>query len=375
MRDDGLTRLAARESFALGLGGGLGILVQGLAVVAALAIAVPAVSDGRLEPVWLAVAALLPLALFDILAGLPTSALAYQRLRGSAARIVEVEQAPTPVPAPLDPVRLPEGFSGLVLQDVSARWRADGPATVSGITLAIAPGERIAVVGPSGAGKSTLASVVMGFLPYDGSMRLCGIEAREADGDDLRQRLGLLSQQAHLFDTTIADNVRLGDPTATDAEVAAVLDRARLGDWVASLPEGPQTVVGSFGVAVSGGERQRLALARLLLAQRPMTILDEPTEHLDAPTAAALSGTLWGALGDATVLVITHRLTDLEDVDRIVELQAGRIVAQGTHEELMRLDGWYAAQWRAEAELRDMALLLPGLPIGRAVAGPAAPLG
>ena len=374
--DDELTRLSARESFALGLGGGLGVLVQGLAVTLALALAVPAVTDGRLEPVWLAVAALLPLALFDILAGLPSSALAYQRLRSSAQRIVEVEQTPSPVTEPASPRPLPETFGGLVIDGLSAGWpdREGGPVadTLHGISLRVEPGERVAVVGPSGAGKSTLAAVVMGFLPYDGSLTISGVEVRDALGDDVRTQVGMLSQQAHLFDTTIADNVRLGDPTASDDLIETVLAQAQLDEWVSRLPHGTSTVVGSFGVAVSGGERQRLALARLLLARRPMVVLDEPTEHLDGTTAEALAGTLATALAGSTVLLITHRLTDLRDVDRIVELQDGRLTAQGTHDELLARGGWYAEQWRTESELRDMALLLPGLPIGTAVAGPAA---
>ena len=127
------------------------------------------------------------------------------------------------------------------------------------------------------------------------------------------------------------------------------------------------TTVGSFGVAVSGGERQRIALARLLLARREIVILDEPTEHLDGPTADALAATMSTALQDATVLLITHRLIGLEGVDRIVELQAGRIVAQGSHDELLAAGGWYAQQWGLESERADMSLLLPSLPIGRGV--------
>ena len=372
--DDDLTRLNRREAFSLGLGGGIGVALQGMAVTAALALCIPAVTSGELEPVWLAVAALLPLALFDILAGLPASALAYQRLRGSAMRIVEVEALPTPVPAPVRPQALPERFTGLELDRVSAGWpRASGRhATLSEISLMVRPGERIAVVGPSGAGKSTLAAVLMGFLPYDGSMRMSGIEARDVDGDDLRRCVGLLSQQAHVFDTSIADNVRIGNPQATDAQVRSVLEQAQLQEWVDTLPDGASTVVGSFGVAMSGGERQRLALARLLLARRPVVVLDEPTEHLDGSTAAELSWTLSTALTESTVVLITHRLSDLHQVDRILELSQGRVTAEGTHEQLMALDGWYAQQWRTESELADMASLLPTLPVGVAVPGPRA---
>lgn len=377
--DDELTGLSARESFALGLGGGIGTVVQGLAVSAALVITIPAVASGQVAPVWLAVIALLPLALFEVLSGLPASALAYQRLRGSAARLQEVESLPTPVLDPIDPVAVPAQFSGLHLSRVCARWVAIDPAagptavddlTVREISLAVEPGHRVAIVGPSGSGKSTLAAVIMGLLPYEGSATLCGVELREAAGDDLRSHVGMLAQQAHVFDTTIADNVRIGDPQATDEQVAKALEQAQLSDWVARLPEGDRTVVGSFGVSISGGERQRLALARLLLARRPLVILDEPTEHLDGQTADALADTLATALRDSTLLLITHRLSGLEDFDRIVELQHGRVVAQGTHEQMMSLDGWYAQQSRLEEERHDMALLLPRLPVGQGVPGP-----
>jgi thiol reductant ABC exporter CydC subunit len=367
--DDELTRLNSRESFALGLGGGIGILLQGIAVTAALAVAIPAVGDGRIEPVWLAVVALLPLALFDVLSGLPASALAYQRLRGSAVRIREVEMAASPVQEPDHPVVIPSPFAGLLLEDVSARWTA-GTAAIKGIHLQVRPGDRVAIVGPSGSGKSTLAAVLMGFLPYAGSVRLSGVQVRDADGDDLRSRIGMLTQQAHIFDTSIADNVRIGDPSATDEEVGAALDQAQLGGWIEELPMGADTTVGSFGVAVSGGERQRIALARILLARRDVVILDEPTEHLDGPTADALGAAMMAALRDVTVVVITHRLVGLEGVDRIVELGDGRIVAQGSHNDLIAEDGWYAQQWRLESERADLARLLPRLPIGRGVPGP-----
>lgn len=368
--DDQLTRLNVRESFSLGLGGGIGTLVQGTAVVAALILVIPAVVDGSLDPVWLAVAALLPLALFDVLAGLPASALAYQRLRGSAVRLQEVQQTPSPVVEPAVPIALPDSpDTGVVVSHLSARW-VDGVDALTDVSITVQPGARIAVVGPSGAGKSTLAAVIMGFLPYDGSVRVAEVEVRDADGDDLRRHVGILTQQAHIFDTTILDNVRIGGPRASDDEVAAAVKAAQLDAWVASLPRGLRTQVGSFGHAVSGGERQRIALARVLLEGCPIVVLDEPTEHLDGATADALNDTMMVALADATVLLITHRLRGVERYDHIVVLDDGRVVDQGTHEELMDRGGWYAEQWTLESERRDMARLLSELPIGRAVPAP-----
>jgi ATP-binding cassette subfamily C protein CydCD len=372
-RDDRVTALAGRESFALGLGAGASTVVQGAAVAGSLLIAVPAVVDEALAPVWLAVAALLPLALFDVLATLPAAATAYQKVRSSAVRLEEVTGAPAAAadPSATPAATLPDGFPGLSLHGVHARWPGRAVDTLTDVDLAWAPGERIAVVGPSGSGKSTLAAVLLGFLPYEGSFAVGGVEARDVDGDDLRARVGVLSQRAHVFGTSIADNVRLGDPTADDARVMAALDAARLGEWVRSLPDGASTLVGSFGTTISGGEGQRLALARLLLAERPAVILDEPTEHLDAATAAGLAHTLADALAGRGVLLITHRIADLViGVDRILVIQEGRITQAGTHEALVGEPGWYAEQWSQEAQGADLAALLERLPVGRAVPGP-----
>ena len=171
--DDEVTRLSARESFSLGFGGGIGVLVQGAAVAAALVIAIPAVTSGQIDPVMLAVAALLPLALFDVLSGLPASALAYQRLRGSAVRIQEVETAPAPVPEAASPVAVPTAVTGLTVTAATAHWTV-AAAAIEDVDLTVGPGQRVAVVGPSGSGKSTLANVLMGFLPYTGSVLVAG---------------------------------------------------------------------------------------------------------------------------------------------------------------------------------------------------------
>ncbi len=367
-RDQSVTALGRRESVALGLSGGTGTLFQGFAVVAALVIAIPAVSDGRLPSVMLAVAALLPLALFDVLQTLPGSALAFHRLQGAAARLAEIHEASATEAA--SGSKRPGEFTGLVVDDVHARWSGAEVDALAGVSLSIAPGERIAIVGPSGSGKSTLATVLMGFLDYEGSARTCGGEIRRFDGDDLRERIGLMAQSSHVFDTTIAANLRLGRLESSDPEVWAALEEAQLADWVRSLPLGLETEVGSFGTRLSGGQQQRLALARLLLADRDLVILDEPTEHLDAQTAEQLDLTLLAATSRRTAIVITHRLTGLESADRIYVLERGCVIEHGTHADLMHADGWYAANRRRQDDQRSMAELISGLPAGIGVPVP-----
>ncbi|MFM9135995.1 MAG: thiol reductant ABC exporter subunit CydC [bacterium] len=347
--DRELTVAARRESAGLGLGVGISVLVQGAAVIGSLVLAIPAVTSGRLAPVWLAVAALVPLAAYDVISSLPNSALAYQRVKAAARRLDDVLDAPPPVEEPARPHPLPATPAALECHDVVARWDPQAPPTLRGISMTLQPGERIAVVGPSGSGKSTLAAVLLAFLAYDdGTVELGGAPLRELAGDDVRRAVTLLTQSAHVFDTTVRDNLRLGRSDATDDDLLEVLQRVRLGGWLADLPNGLDAELGPRGSTLSGGERQRLALARLLLSDRPIVVLDEPTEHLDPQTADALTADLLQATRGRSTVYITHRLSGLETVDRIYVLEGGSVLAQGTHGELLVEGGWYAERWAEE---------------------------
>lgn len=364
--DRELTAVARRESAGLGLGAGIGVVLQGAAVVAALALTMPAVSSGQLAPVWLAVVALVPLAAYDLVTTLPASALALQRVRASAARVNEVIETPEPIVEPVHPSGPPLPPYAVHAQGLIARWAPDAPDILRGVTLSLRPVERIAVVGPSGAGKSTLAAVLLKFLPYTGSVTVGGREVSDLSGDDLRRHITMLTQDAHVFDTSISANLRLGNAEATDEELMAVLQRVRLDDWLAAQPHGLATELGPQGVTMSGGERQRLALARLLLADRPVLVLDEPTEHLDPQTADALTDDLLRVTQGQSTLLITHRLRGLEHVDRVHVMVAGEIAASGTHAELLAAGGWYASRWAAERDQYDLAALMATIAPGTA---------
>lgn len=364
-RDRELTAVARRESAGLGLGVGLSTALQGAAVVACLVAAIPAVTEGRIGPAWLAVAALLPLAAYDIVALLPSSALAYQRVRGSAARLNEVLDAPEPVRDPRHAQPMPHPPLPLRCRGLVAGW-TDEPV-LRGIDLDVAAGERVAIVGPSGAGKSTLAMVLLRFLGYaSGSVQLDGSELSALVGDEVRDEVGLLTQDAHIFDTSVRENLHLGDPRASDDQLRAVLARVGLAAWLTHLPRGLDADLGPHGAAMSGGERQRLALARLLLAERRLLVLDEPTEHLDPRAADELTDDVLTVTAGCSTLLITHRLRGLDRVDRVVVVIAGQVRAVGSHAELVAQGGWYSERWRAEQERGDLAALMETIPEGTA---------
>jgi ABC-type multidrug transport system fused ATPase/permease subunit len=211
-------------------------------------------------------------------------------------------------------------------------------------------------VGPSGSGKTTLASVLVRFLdPSAGRVTLNGVDMTTLAGYDVRRAVKLCAQDGHLFDTTIEENVRLACRSATPEALRAALAQARLLEWVDSLPEGAQTQVGEHGARVSGGQRQRIALARALLADSPVLLLDEPAEHLDLATADALTADLLAATAGRTTLFVTHRLTGLEAVDEVVVLHAGRVIQRGSHAALIAEDGPYQRMWDRERAALDPA--------------------
>ena len=344
--DERLRRATARSATGVGLGSAVVALATGGCVWAALAAGTRAVPAGTLDSVLLAVVVLTPIAVFDAVAGLPAAAAHLSAARAALDRVFGLLDQPDPVAEPDAPRPAPTPPHRLTLSGVHAGWPG-GPDVLHDVDLAVEPGRRIAVVGPSGSGKSTLAAILVRFLdPRSGQVRLDGVDTRDLPGDDVRAAIGLLTEDAHLFDTTIGDNLRIADRDADPARMRAALADARLLDWVDSLPAGLDTMVGPNGAALSGGQRRRLALARALLADFPVLVLDEPTEHLDEPTAQAVTDDLLAATRDRTTILITHRLRGLADLDEIIVLDAGRVAQRGPHDRLAAVDGPYRRMLR-----------------------------
>ena len=305
----------------------LALLASGLAVVAGLAIAVPAVLDGRLQGPHLAVVALLPWSASEVVTALALAATAFVRVRSAEDRLAEIEAIGPTIP------RLADAAAGLHLRDVRVRWTDTD--VVRDITLEVLPGQRVAIVGPSGAGKSSIVSAILGLVEYGGEIAAGGSGPRA-------QRITAVPQTPHVFRTSMRENLRMAAGDVPDAALVDALDRVGLGAIALDRDLGAEPL--------SGGESLRLGLARALLVDAPIVVLDEPAEHLDDDTASRIMATIRDALRDRAVLVTTHRLTDLGDFDRVHVLEGGTIMWDGTFEECRTNSGWFRAsvEWRLD---------------------------
>lgn len=348
---------------------------MGAAVLGNLVVGSAAVASGELAPVLLAVVVLVPLSAFEASSALGPATVQLITSAGAAVRLIELveraEASATAAPAarPL-PAADPQG-PRLVARDLAVGWPG-GPVVAEGISLSLAPGDRLAVIGPSGAGKTTLLLTLAGLLPpRSGELTLDGAQPWGAERAEVAGRVTLTAEDAHVFDTTVLENLRVANGALDRAGAVAVLARAGLGSWLASLPQGLDTRIGSDATTLSGGERRRLLLARALAAPAALMLLDEPGEHLDPATADRLVKDLLGATGpDRTqrgpehpapggdrqrgVLLVTHRLSALAGADEVIVLGApapgrpARVERRGPHAELVATDRSYG--WALEQE-------------------------
>ena len=325
-RDRLLVRIARRAALADGLGTGLRLLVTGATVAGVIAVAAAAHGSGRLDRVSIGMLALLALASFDAVEPLPNAGRELSATLAAGRRLLDLTGRAPAVADPDDPAPAPSGPFTVALERVSARYGPGERAVLVDASLMLAPGRRVALVGPSGAGKTTVANLLVRFLdPEVGRVTLAGRDLREYRQEDVRRLIAVAGQDAHLFSTSILENVRLARPGAGAGEIETALRLAGAWDWMRSLPEGWHTPVGEDGRELSGGQRRRIAVARALLTNAPVLVLDEPTAHLDHPTASALMRDVLAAAGDRTVLLITHRSEGLEGMDDVFELDAGTI--------------------------------------------------
>ncbi|MEU0909775.1 ABC transporter ATP-binding protein [Streptomyces althioticus] len=267
-------------------------------------------------------------------------------------RIFEYLDLPIDITEREDPVRL-DGVKGEVrFENVSFGYDGKGGPVLDGIDIIVPPGGSLAVVGPTGAGKSTLGHLVPRLYDVTGGrVTLDGVDVRDLDFDTLARAVGVVSQETYLFHASVADNLRFAKPGATDEELHAAAKAAQIHDHIAALPDGYDTVVGERGHRFSGGEKQRLAIARTILRDPPVLVLDEATSALDTRTEAAVQAAIDALSADRTTITIAHRLSTVRGADQIVVLDAGRVVERGTHEELLERGGRYAALVRRDARL------------------------
>ncbi len=268
-----------------------------------------------------------------------------QRAAGATERLFELLAVTPDIRVPAHPETLPSPARGTVaFDDVTFRYpsRPDAPA-LNAFSLEARAGEKVALVGPSGAGKTTVFQLLLRFYdPQSGSIRVDGIDVRRADPHELRGRLAVVPQDPVIFATSVLENVRYGRPEASESEVRAACESAYASEFVAQLPEGYASNLGERGVRLSGGQRQRLAIARAILADRPILLLDEATSALDAESERVVQLALGRLMAGRTVLIIAHRLATVRHADRIAVMERGRIVAVGTHDELLHASPLYA---------------------------------
>ncbi len=317
------------------------LLIANLSMVGILVFAISLVSAGKMDGVLLTVVTLITLASFESVQPL---SLAGQHLSACLSAVQRLKDITSQNPAAIEPAspRACAGEPSVELKEVSFRYNKDERTVLDRVSFSLRPGEHTALLGDNGSGKSTLAYLLLRFWDFEsGSIRLCDVDIRDLSSSTVRQSIGAILQPVHLFHSTLRSNLLLAAPESTDEQLMDVLHRCGLGDWYRKLSSGLDTLLGEMDAPLSEGERQRIAVARLILQDAPIWILDEPTANLDNDTAAKLMTLVLSSAKDKCLLWITHQIYGLDQMHQLIFLQNGRITEQGQPQDLLTRRGYY----------------------------------
>ncbi len=353
-------QLQERMSRVGGLSNALTGLLMNLSTIALLIVAISLINAERIDSVYLALLILAAIASFEAVIPLPSTFQYLESQLAAAQRLYEIVDVRPSVLDPDETSPEPIDYS-LTVRDLRFRYETgDGPA-LDGIHFQLDQGSQLAVVGPSGAGKSTLVNLLLRFWDYDsGQISLGGYELGSYRGEDLRRMISVVSQHTHLFNDTIRGNLLLAHPGANERDLIQAASQAQIHEFIQSLPHGYDTWIGEAGVRLSGGERQRIAIARALLKNTPILILDEPTANLDSLTEREVVKSLYSLMEGRTTLIITHRLVGLEKVNQILVMREGRIIERGRHHDLIQAGGFYHRMWKLQTQSDALDILNEG---------------
>jgi ATP-binding cassette subfamily C protein CydC len=344
----------------------LGLIVH-LTLAAVLMVAIPLVHQGRLSGVDLTVIVLAVIATFEAVLYLPEAFQNLEKSLAAGSRLFDIIDAEPVVEDPPESLPQPTAFD-LQLDSISFQYENKGPLAIADFKLQLPEGGCLAIVGPSGAGKSTLVKLLLRFCdPDEGFILLGGHDLRDYSTSDIRACMAVLSQDTQIFNGTIRENLLLASPEASQGQLIEAARRAQIHDFIMNLPDTYETWVGEGGALLSGGERQRLALARVLLKDAPILILDEPSANLDALTEQAFYESLREIIAQRTTLLISHRLLAMDMADEILVLHHGRLIERGDHISLLKADGFYRRMWDLQMQAEVVENIPSKIPYGRSI--------